>query len=168
MKIPGRLSTLAALALASALAASPALAQPGFGPGGGAGYGPGHMMMGPGMMSGRGMRTMCSPRAAGFAEWRLDRLERLIQPTADQKTKLEELRKSTAAAAEAMAAACPKEPPATPIAHLDFMEKRAEAMHASIKSVRPAFEAFFGSLTDEQKAKLTSGRRQRGWHFFQR
>ena len=43
-------------------------------PGGGAMMGPGMMMMG----GGRGA-DMCGPRAAGLAEWRLDRIERAAQ-----------------------------------------------------------------------------------------
>ena len=36
------------------------------------------------------------------------------------------------------------------------MEKRAEAMLAAIKIVRPALEAFYATLTDQQKARLDS------------
>ena len=46
-------------------------------------------MMGPGMMmmgGGRGA-DMCGPRAAGLAEWRLDRIERAVRPNDAQKAK---------------------------------------------------------------------------------
>jgi hypothetical protein len=47
------------------------------------------MMMGPGMM-GRGSfgAMMCHPRAAGLAEWRMDRIESAIKPTEAQRTAL--------------------------------------------------------------------------------
>jgi hypothetical protein len=34
------------------------------------------------------------------------------------------------------------------------MEKRLEAMLAAVKTVRPAFDAFYASLTSEQKTAL--------------
>ena len=156
-------------AFALTLAVAPALAQPGGGPGQGPGQqgrgwfggGPG-MMMGPWAMGGGMMRNMCSPRGLGFAEWRIARIERLIKPTDDQKAKLEDLRKATEKATETMAAACPTEAPANPAARLEFMEKRINAMHEAIKTVRPAFEAFYGSLTDDQKSRFAGPGPRRG------
>ena len=67
-------SVLAAGAVVALLLATPVASQPGPGAHGG---GPG-MMMGPGMGSGRMGRGMCDPRAAGLAEWRIERIERAI------------------------------------------------------------------------------------------
>ena len=53
----------------------------------GYGWGPG-MMMGPGM---GGIAAMCDPRAAGLAEWRMERIERLISPNEAQRAALNEL-----------------------------------------------------------------------------
>jgi hypothetical protein len=66
---------LAVFALATLSLATVAQAQP-YGPGRG---GPGYMM-GPGMMDRQLFGRMCSPRMAGFAEWRLDRMEQVIKP----------------------------------------------------------------------------------------
>ena len=131
------------------------------GSGPGPSWGPG--MMGPGMMMGMGQyRDMCGPRAAGLAEWRIDRIERAVKPNADQKTKLDELRAASKKAAESMAQACPATWPATTMERLGLMEKRLEVMHAAVKTVRPAFEAFYGSLDASQKAAL-DGAAPRGW-----
>lgn len=175
-----RLAVIAALAFGSLTTMSASLlaqpAGPGAGtppaaggPGGGPGYGwgPG-MMMGPGMMGGgsgmRGFGAMCSPQAAGLAEWRMQRIERLIQPTEVQRKALDDLRAASAKAAETIAAACPREFPAGASARLELMEKRMEAMLAALKTVRPAFDAFFATLTDEQKARVnTGGPRHWGW-----
>jgi LTXXQ motif family protein len=47
-----------------------------------------------------------------------------------------------------------------------FMERRMEAMLAAIKIVRPTFEAFYATMSDEQKARLDSvGPRRWGWHW---
>lgn len=172
-----RLAVLAALAFGSlTIMSASLLAQPA-GPGagtppaaggpgpGGYGWGPG-MMMGPGMMGSgmRGFGAMCSPQAAGLAEWRTQRIERLIQPTEAQRAALENLRAASAKAAETIAAACPREFPASAPARMELMEKRMEAMLAALKTVRPAFDAFYATLTDEQKSRInTGGPRHWGW-----
>ncbi|HWK97964.1 MAG TPA: Spy/CpxP family protein refolding chaperone [Pseudolabrys sp.] len=144
------------------LVAGPALAQPA-GPGGpGPGWGR-DMMMGPGMMgSGRGMGWMCSPRGAGLAEWRRQRIEQLVKPTESQRKALDDLQAASAKAAEAVAAACPREIPASVPARLELMEKRMDAMLTAIKTVRPAFDVFYATLSEEQKARLNSSA-PRGW-----
>ena len=118
------------------LLAGPVAAQPGSG-----------MMMGPGMGSGMMGRAMCSPRAAGFAEWRIERIERAVQPTEAQRGAFNDLKAASAKAVETMAAACPRDVPQTATARL-------EAMLAAVKTVRPAFDAFYASLTSEQKTSL--------------
>ena len=156
----------ASLALAGLIAVAPAAAQPGpgYGPGGGPRGGPG---WGPGMMGGGfgGGAGLCDPRAAGMAEWRMERIERLIKPTDAQRTALDALRAASTKAAETVSAACPKEFPAGASARMEAMEKRMESMLAAIKTVRPAFDAFYATLTDDQKKKLDGGGpRGWGWH----
>jgi hypothetical protein len=139
---------------------SPLAAQPG-----GFGRGPG-MMMGPGMMGSGGMwgGGMCSPQAAGLAEWRITRIERAVTPTDAQKPKLDELRAASTKAAEIITAACPRETPASPVVRLELAEKRMTAMLEAVKLIRPKFEDFYASLTSEQQARLNSaGPRQWGW-----
>jgi hypothetical protein len=47
-----------------------------------------------------------------------------------------------------------------------MMEKRSEAMLQAIKAVRPALDAFYATLNDEQKAEIDSGkRRHRFWRW---
>jgi len=146
----------------------PAERGPGYGPRG-SGWGPG-MMMGPGMMGwggrgGMGFAGMCDPRAAGLAEWRMERIERLVSPTEAQRAALKDLQAASAKAAETVAAACPRELPASATARMELMEKRLDAMLLAIKTVRPAFDAFYATLTDEQKARInTGGPRRWGWH----
>jgi LTXXQ motif family protein len=148
------------LALGAVLSASPAAAQNtalrGWGPG---------MMMGPGMMNWRVMgRTMCDPSAAGLAEWRFDRVETVIHPTDEQRLLLTGLKAASTKAVESISAACPRDLPQSPAARLEVMEKRLEVMLDAVKTVRPAFEAFYASLTDEQKSRFNSiGPRSWGW-----
>lgn len=124
-------------------------------------------MMGPGMMDRGHFGRMCSPRSAGFAEWRLDRLERMIKPTEAQRGKFDEFKAASNKAAEIVRAACPTDVPTTMVGRMEAMEKRLDAMSQAIKTVRPALEAFYATLSDEQKAQLNSdrGRHGRFWRW---
>ena len=56
-----------------------------------------------------------------------------------------------------MTAACPQDFPASATGRLETIEKRLDAMLTAIKTVRPAFDAFYATLTDEQKARINTG-----------
>lgn len=147
-------------ALATILLASVAEAQPSGPSRGGSG------MMGPGMMDRQLFGRMCGPRIAGFAQWRLDRIEQVIKPTEAQRAKFDELKAASNKAVEAMRAACPTDAPATIVGHMEAIEKRLDAMLQAVRTVRPALEAFYSTLSDEQKSNL-NGRRGTGrfWHW---
>lgn len=167
------LSIVTALGL-TALAATAAAAQP-YGAGNGPGYGPGFMMGpgmmgpgngGPGMMGGRG--GLCSPGMAGFAEWRADRLQALLDLNDTQKKAFEVFREATRNAASAMRASCPTEFPKTAPERMAMMETRMETMLTTVKTVRPALDAFYATLSEQQKAKLDNSRgRGRYWRWRQ-
>jgi Spy/CpxP family protein refolding chaperone len=140
----------AALGVAALLAT--AAAQP-YGPGAGI-MGPG--MMGPGMMGRRGPGGMCNPAASGFAEWRTDRLAELIKLTDAQRAKFNEFRVASVKSAEVMRTACLADVPETIIGRTEAMEKRMDTMLQAVRTMRPALEAFYATLSDEQKAQLDS------------
>jgi hypothetical protein len=95
----------------------------------------------------------------------MERIERLITPNEAQRAALNGLRTASTKAAEIVAAACPREFPESATARLELMEKRLDAMQQAIKVVRPAFDAFYATLNDEQKARInTGGPRRWGWH----
>ena len=128
-------------------------------------YGP-SWMMGPGMMGRGAFGRMCGPSGAGFAEWRIDQLEQVIKPTDAQRAKFNELKTASSKAADVMRNACPTDFPRTVVGRMEVMEKRADAMLQAIKTVRPAMEAFYATLSDEQKAQLDSNTgRGRFWHW---
>lgn len=150
------LALSAALGIAALLAS--ATAQP---------YGPGSGMMGRGMMGswmmgGRGAGGACNPAAAGFSGWRADRLAELIKLTDAQRPKFEEFKAASIKSAEAMREACLADVPETIIARTEAMEKRVETMLQAVRTVRPALEALYATLSDEQKARLDTDF-HRGW-----
>jgi hypothetical protein len=146
----------ASLVVAALLAA--ATAQP-YGPGAGI-MGPG-MMPGPGMMGSwmtgrRGLGGMCNPSATGFAEWRTDRIAELVKLTDAQRSKFDEFKAASIKSAEVMRGACLAEVPSTIVGRTEAMEKRMDTMLQAIRTMRPALEAFYATLSDEQKARLDS------------
>ena len=129
----------------------------------GYGWGPG-MMMGPGMMGASGLGFMCNPRNAGMAEWRNSQIEAAVRPTEAQKAKLNDLRTASTKAAETLAAACASEVPTKSTERMAQMEKRVDAMLQAIKAVRPAFDALYESLDNDQRSRLdAAGPRRWGW-----
>jgi hypothetical protein len=148
-----QIALISSATIALAVLVSAANAQP-YGPGPGM-MGP-EMMIGPGMMGRGGFGRMCGPAAAGFAEWRLDRLERRIKPTDAQRGKFDEFKAASNKAADLMRSACQTNVPATMPARMEAMEKRMDVMLQAVKIVRPALDGFYAALTDEQKKRLDS------------
>lgn len=117
--------------------------------------GPG-FMMGPGMMDRSRYSRMCSPAVAGFAEWRINQIEQLVKPNDAQRSKLDELKAASDKAFTLLRSACPADLPTTMPQRLESMEKRMDGMLQAIKTIRPALDAFYATLTDDQKKMLDS------------
>jgi hypothetical protein len=114
----------------------------------------GMMMRGPGMMMG-----FCGPNGGRFAERMIEGIERATRPTEQQKPAFDKLKEAATKAAETAKAGCPTEPSLTPPGRLANAEKRLTAMLEAIRVVRPAMDAYYNSLSDEQKARLLVSRR---------
>ena len=169
IKMP-KLALFMFIALVIASGALPASAQSsnsgtvGASPGWGA-LGSG-MMMGPGMMDRNEFDRLCRPGAAGFAEWRIDLLDEILKPTDAQRTKFEEFKSASSNAGDAMRSACPTEIPDSMVGHMQAMEKLTDAKSQAIKTVLPALEAFYATLSNGQKAILDSKEgRSRFWRW---
>ena len=119
------------------------------------------MMMAPGRWSHRGMRAYCNPQAAGFGTWRVGQIEQIVKPDQNQRKAFEDFRTASNKAAQMVSAACPVEVPQTVSARLALMEARLALMLDAVKVIRPAFDAFYATLTAEQKARLDASRPHR-------
>ena len=71
-----------------------------------------------------------------------------------QRSALDGLKDTSAKAADALKSSCPTTFPSTAAARLDAVEARLKAMDQAVKAIRPALDAFYTSLTDEQKARF--------------
>ena len=96
----------------------------------------------------------CQGGKAGLAELPIERIEAIVQPTQTQEAALARLQDAIAKSVTRLSEACALETPATPVARLDAMQRRIDAMLAAAQEIRPALEAFYASLDDEQKAKF--------------
>jgi LTXXQ motif family protein len=96
----------------------------------------------------------CKQPKEGLANLPIEKIEDAINPTDAQEAELNNLQNATTKAVSIMQAACPDETPITPPGRLEAMEKRLQAMIDAAKTVKPALESFYSSLTSEQKARF--------------
>lgn len=96
----------------------------------------------------------CKEQKPGLTNLPIERIEDAVKPTDAQQTDLKGLEEATTKAVSIMQAACPNETPITPTGRLEAMEKRLQAMIDAAKTVKPALESFYGSLSAEQKARF--------------
>ena len=96
----------------------------------------------------------CGAQGAEFENWPFDAIAQTVGADEKERTALEGLRESAKKAAERLAADCPQDVPAAPAARLEAVEQGIDAALAAFDTVEPALAAFYGTLDDEQKARL--------------
>jgi LTXXQ motif family protein len=111
-------------------------------------------ILGPAMLSPRTADLACGTGPAGLAEWGIDRIEQSLSLTDNQRNKFNDLKGSSEKAVKFLEESCPTNDPVTPTGRLESMERRLEAMLEAVRTVKPALDEFYGTLTDEQKARL--------------
>ena len=107
-------------------------------------------------------RDFCAEQAKGVTAWPLEQIAAAVQPTEDQKALLADLQKAAEDAAARFRDACPDAVPMTPPGRLQVMLLRLQAIDEAIQTVKPALQAFYSSLNDEQKARFNEIGQQLG------
>ena len=107
-----------------------------------------------GSASGNNLAALCSRRAESFTQLPVERIEQAVKPTQEQKDAFARLKIASTEAGNQLQASCPTQTPQSPMDRFDAFAKRLGAMAEAIKTVRPALVSFYGSLTDEQKARF--------------
>ena len=102
------------------------------------------------------MVTACSQQGGSFIDLPVQRVEQVVQPTAQQQSAFNDLKKAAQKAGDQLQSSCPTAVPKSPVARVDTIETRLTAMTDAIKSVRPDLQNFYASLSDEQKAKFNT------------
>jgi len=100
------------------------------------------------------LTEVCNPRSAKALDVPRDRLEREIRLTDAQRAAHDALNDATMRAADLLSARCSTDQTFTPPGRVMAMEQRLNAILDAIKIVQPALDNFYGSLSDEQKARF--------------
>src|SRR6516164_6614568 len=109
-----------------------------------------------GASSAGNMVAACSQQGGSFIDLPVQRIEQVVQPTAQQQSAFDNLKKAAQKAGDQLQASCPTAVPKSPMARIDTVETRLRAMTDAIKSVRPDLQNFYASLSDEQKARFNT------------
>lgn len=100
------------------------------------------------------LSQLCNSRKSPVAGLPVDLIRSSLHLSDAQNAKLQQLTDESSRAAELLNANCPTGQPLTPPGRLAAMEQRLQAMLQAIDTVRPALAQFYGSLSDEQKARF--------------
>jgi len=101
-----------------------------------------------------GIAQICSGQTSGLTDWPIERIAQQVGPTDAQRSLLDQLKDATAQAVNLLKSACPTDLPSTPTGRLAAMRQRIEPMLQAVQIVRPALDAFYRSLNDEQKERF--------------
>jgi hypothetical protein len=102
------------------------------------------------------VQELCKQPGSGITAWPFAEIEKKVGLNDEQKQLLAELRSAAQNAAEVFKASCPSENafPLTPPGRLAAMTARLQATLEAVRTVRPALDRFYASLTDEQKERF--------------
>jgi hypothetical protein len=96
---------------------------------------------------------LCKAQGAGSG-LAVDRIEQTLGLSPDQDAPLKELDEATRKSAEILRASCRPAETLTPTGRLAAMEDRLAAMSKALEMTQAALTKFYGSLSDEQKARF--------------
>jgi hypothetical protein len=98
----------------------------------------------------------CGGLAPGIVSLPIGQIERAIRPTDAQVAMLDDLKAASAQADNILGASCPSDVPLTPIARLNAVIKRLQAMSEVMQIVHPPLTTLYSSLDDKQKDRFAA------------
>ncbi|SRR5579871_190017 len=113
-------------------------------------------VLGPAMLRPGTADLSCGAGPAGLGSWEAGRIEQTLSLDGAQRTKFNGLKTASERAIQYLNESCPKNDPVTPTGRLEALERRLSAMLEAVRTVQPALDDFYATLTDEQKARLTA------------
>ncbi len=97
----------------------------------------------------------CGGSAQQIAGLPINQIQQVVHPNDAQQAALDALNTATTQAATALNETCsPTDQPLTPPGRVKAMEARLSGMLKALDTVQPAMAKFYGSLTDEQRARF--------------
>jgi len=113
-------------------------------------------VLGPAMPRPGAADLSCGAGPAGLGSWSADRIEQTLSLGDSQRAKFNDLKTASQRAIRYLNESCPKNDPVTPTGRLETLERRLSAMLEAVRTVQPALDDFYATLTDEQKARLAA------------
>jgi LTXXQ motif family protein len=104
------------------------------------------------------LASLCGQQSGGFINLPAQRIEQVVQPTAQQQSAFDDLKKATQNATNQLQSSCPTAVAKSPMAQLDTFESQLKAVADAIEAVRPSLKNFYASLSDDQKARFNTMR----------
>ena len=92
----------------------------------------------------------------------VERLRAEIEPTAEQMERLQRLGGAIGAASDYLAKSCPTEIPQQPTARLQLMDSQIQVLTMAVDIIHQPLQDFEQSLTNEQRAKFSTGAAAKG------
>ena len=107
--------------------------------------------------SGGDVAALCNQHSGDATNLPIQRIEQVVQPNdQQQQDAFAALKQATRDTAAELQASCPLQVPQTPVERLDAIKLRLQAMVDAMNTVRPKLQAFYASLTDDQKARFNT------------
>ena len=111
--------------------------------------------------AGGDIATLCGQRSADATNLPVQRIQQVVQPNGqNQENAFAALKRASRDAADQLQTSCPTQTPQTPVGRLDAVKKRLQAMVDAMNAISPKLQAFYNSLSDEQKAHFNTMGRQ--------
>ena len=101
-----------------------------------------------------GSADSCKQPKAGLSNLPIETIDAVVKPTDAQEAGFKKLQDATGKAVSILQEACPNDTPLTPPGRLEAMQQRLKAMIDAANTVKPALADFYGSLSNEQKARF--------------
>jgi len=103
-----------------------------------------------------GVQELCTQPGSGVTAWPFAEITSKVGLNAEQKSLLDQMRGAATKAAAVFKASCPANDafPLTPPGRLTAMTGRLDATLQAVGTVKPALDAFYNSLSDEQKERF--------------
>jgi hypothetical protein len=141
-----------AVVFSSIIAVVPAVAQSS--EGGGASAQP--KVLGPAMPRPGAADLSCGAGPAGLGSWSADVIEQALSLDDTQRITFNGLKAASQRAIQYLNERCPRNDAASPTGRVEAQERRLSAMLEAVRTVQPALDDFYATLSDEQKARLAA------------
>jgi hypothetical protein len=97
---------------------------------------------------------ICAASTSSVPQWPAKQIDEAVRPTDQQRASLEALTGTTAHLSAMLEASCPQRMPLTPTGRLEAVINRLDSLIYVLTLERTAFNNFYTSLSDDQKASF--------------